>query len=203
MFLFRRDFICDSASLPLLNVPCGAILDSHPFLLFKGYGRGRAYAAGNVVVIDESHRLRTTKTCEDDCADGADGRAQDMQAVLQLIRKAPQETPVALLSGTPNWNSTVDVFNQVHLLRPGKALLGPASGLSQSITLKSRDNLALATQVARWSLVRVLHSILQSGCCLTSFARRNFQRDPSNAHALTAALFFKSVPFVCCHNRRS
>jgi hypothetical protein len=42
--------MCDSASLPLLNVQCGAILDSHPFVLLKGYGRGRAYAAENAVV---------------------------------------------------------------------------------------------------------------------------------------------------------
>eukprot|EP00931_Biecheleriopsis_adriatica_P054214 TRINITY_DN31885_c0_g1_i2.p1 TRINITY_DN31885_c0_g1~~TRINITY_DN31885_c0_g1_i2.p1 ORF type:complete len:1469 (+),score=253.20 TRINITY_DN31885_c0_g1_i2:117-4523(+) len=70
-------------------------------------------------IVDESHRIGTSRSSEDD--DENTGAAET-QATLQLLKSASRETPIVLLSGTPGWTGTFDVYNQAQLLWPG--LLG-------------------------------------------------------------------------------
>ncbi|CAK0842885.1 unnamed protein product [Prorocentrum cordatum] len=65
-------------------------------------------------VVDESHFIGTSQRL------GCDSEGSvEQRLLLRLLRDAPQVTPIVLLSGTPAWTKTFDVFNQVDLLKPG------------------------------------------------------------------------------------
>eukprot|EP00929_Paragymnodinium_shiwhaense_P054928 TRINITY_DN27537_c0_g1_i1.p1 TRINITY_DN27537_c0_g1~~TRINITY_DN27537_c0_g1_i1.p1 ORF type:complete len:1288 (+),score=313.63 TRINITY_DN27537_c0_g1_i1:78-3941(+) len=74
-------------------------------------------------VVDESHRIGTSKKTEDDVAEPVSTKAGDPEAraVLQLLRQHP-DSALVCLTGTPAWTHSFDIFNQIELLKPG--LLG-------------------------------------------------------------------------------
>jgi len=44
---------------------------------------------------------------------------KEVHATLLLLTIMPKDAPIVLLTGTPAWTSTFDVYNQVDILRPG------------------------------------------------------------------------------------
>ncbi|CAE8618484.1 unnamed protein product, partial [Polarella glacialis] len=69
-------------------------------------------------VVDESHHVGTSKRSEH--SSGA--ASAESAAVMKMLGSAHTDAAIVLLSGTPAWTGTFDVYNQVNLLRPG--LLG-------------------------------------------------------------------------------
>lgn len=75
-------------------------------------------------IVDESHRIGTSKKSEDldavsDRPAGTYSFAAETAATIKLLVESPREVPIVLLSGTPGWAGSFDVFNQAQLLSPG------------------------------------------------------------------------------------